>query len=66
MTTHRYTFAPARLPAIHPSGTAVDLPTGLTRVSCTCGARFTIRSTDEPRRIFPGRGTLFVVQAACP
>lgn len=66
MPLHEYTFAPDRRPAIHPSGMVVDLPTGLTRVSCTCGARFTIRSTDEPRRIFPGRDTLFVMQPACP
>lgn len=63
MSFHEYTFTPDRLPAIHPtSGRGVDLPTGLTGATCVhCGSHFTIPSTDEPQRIFPGRGTVFVV-----
>jgi hypothetical protein len=65
MDTHGYTYKPDYRPAIHPSGMVVDLPTGLTRVACTCGSRFAIPAQEESQRIFPGRNTLFVVQRTC-
>jgi len=61
MTDHSFTYAPDYRPAIHPSGKVVYLRTGLTRVSCTCGSRFTIPPQEEPQRLLPGRDTLFVV-----
>lgn len=65
MTQHRFTFKPDTRPAIHPSGMVVELPTGLTRVTCTCGSRFTIPAQEEPQRLFPGRGAVFVVHRVC-
>jgi hypothetical protein len=65
MTAHSYTFAPDLRPAVHPSDEVVYLPTGRTRVTCVCGARFTLPPQEEPQRFVPGRATLFVVQRGC-
>lgn len=65
MISHKYTFKPDTRPAVHPSGRVAYLPTGLTRVTCTCGSRFTIPAQEEPQRLSPGRDTAFVVQRVC-
>jgi hypothetical protein len=65
MTLHAYTFTPDLRPAVHPSGEVVYLPTGRTRVTCVCGARFTISPQEEPQRLIPSRAALFVVQRGC-
>jgi hypothetical protein len=66
MTFHAYTCKPDVQPAIHPpSGRVVDLPTGLTKAVCSCGARFTIPIPEVPHETVPGREHLIVLRPTC-
>jgi len=62
MTLHTYTCEPDVQPAIHASGKVAYLPTGLTKATCTCGARFTIPIPEVPHEMAPGREYLIVLR----